>query len=61
MLIAMTIFVHVWFAHIPTTWIPGLAVGWIVYLLWLYFHPILQRRKDERERLRQRRSYWGHD
>jgi hypothetical protein len=61
MLLAMIVFVHVWFADIPTTWIPGLAVGWIVYLLWLYFQPALQQRKHERERLRQRRSHWGHD
>ena len=62
MLLAMTAFVHVWFAdNFPTTWIPGLAIGAILYVLWLYLRQTLQQRKDERERRRQRLGHWGHE
>jgi threonine/homoserine/homoserine lactone efflux protein len=60
-LLTMTALGHMWFGDIPTTWIPGLVVGSVLYLLWLCFRQTLQERKDERERRRQRRSHWGHE
>ena len=59
--VRMTAFSHICLAEIPTTWIPGLMVGLILYLLWAYFRPTLQQRKDERERRRRRLSHWGHE
>lgn len=49
------------FADIPTTWIPGLAIGAIGYVLWVAFRKTPERRKDERLRQRQRIAFWGHD
>jgi hypothetical protein len=57
----VTVFVHVWFAHIPTTWIPGLAVGSILYLLWHSFRQTLKQRQDERERQHRRLAHWGNE
>ncbi len=61
MLVIMTAFGQVWFADIPTTWIPGLAIGAIIYLIWRYFRATQQQRKAERERRRQRLVYWGNE
>jgi len=60
MLLVMTACFHVWFAEFPTTWIPGLAVGLILYVLWAYWRQVMQRRKDDRERERQRQGHWGY-
>jgi len=61
MLVIMTAFGQDWFAAIPTTWIPGLAIGAIIYLIWRYFRATQQQRKAERERRRQRLVYWGNE
>jgi hypothetical protein len=58
---ALAVSVPVSSAAIPTTWIPGLAIGAIVYVLWLYFRQALQVHKDERERRHARLAHWGHE
>ena len=57
----MTALGHICFAEIPSTWIPGLMVGSVLYILWFLFRQSLRERKDERERRRQRLSHWGHE
>ena len=57
----MTAFVNVWFAEILTNGMAGLAVCLVVYLLWMEFGEKWQRRKDQQERRRQRRSHWGYE
>jgi hypothetical protein len=56
-----TVFVRVWFADVFTGGIAGLAVCAMGYLLWLYFHEKLRRRKDQQECRRQRRKHWGYE
>ena len=57
----MTAISHICIADAPTTWIPGLLVGSILYLLWCFLRQTLRERKDERERRRQRLAHWGHE
>ena len=57
----MTAFVHVWVADILTSGAAGLAVCLVVYLLWMAVGEKWQRRKDQQERQRQRRSHWGYE
>jgi len=61
MLVIMPAFGQGWVDDIPTTWIPGLAIGAIIYLIWRYFRATQQQRKAERERRRQRLVYWGNE
>ena len=57
----MTVCFGVWLADVPTTWIPGLAIGAIGYVLWLYCRDLLQQRRAERHRRLQRLAHWGHE
>jgi hypothetical protein len=61
MLVAMTAFVHVWFADILVNGMAGLAVCLVVYLLRLELRQKREQRKLRQERGRQRRGHWGYE
>jgi hypothetical protein len=51
----------VWLADILVSGMAALAVGVMAYLGWIFFKQSLKRHKEQKERGRQRRGYWGYE
>ena len=51
----------VWFADVLVNGMAALAVGLVVYLVWLSFQQTRKRRKEQKQRESQRRDHWGYE